>query len=697
MGTLIDRLRGNAATAGFVLLLVAFIGTVLVPSYRLATELAGSTAALRLVSAQGSHAELLLRSIGAVRDRLEAGGYVGQSLEELAARSAAFDAGLERMAQSPLLEPAEVADVRRTWSDYRAGLAGIGEFDGIPYADSDTGTKLNADGRRLLEETREALSLGRVATPRLTQSLSGAGARLEQGAVEGAARLRQLMMAGVAFAVLLVMLVAYFQWLRTREERRARVVREQMSDILATVKDGLFLLDSDLRVGEVRSRALGALLRRDGFDGAGFEDLLRDLVPARTLDTAVKYVKLLWGERANENLIRSINPLAEVEVSFDRGNGMRDTRYLEFEFHRVKGAQGVRQVLVSVNDVTSRVLLSREADEAQVSAHAHTEMLLSMLKLDPGQLGTFLSDCKATLSQVNSILKVPARDARAYRDKVEQMFREMHRLKGEAATVGVATIESRAHDFEDLLSELRQREKLDGNDFLPLVVRLDDMLAHVASIRELLERLGEMRTATQMVPTLAVPAPPQDFTATLVNLADRIATDHGKRVRLVAEGLDRVPGPYRRAVQDVVVQLLRNSLVHGIESPARRREAGKDEIGRIVVQFAAGTDGCQLTVEDDGAGILAEDVRATAVRRGLITDAEAAALDAKSVLGLIFRPGFSTRDGADRDAGRGVGLDIVRRSVHELGGRVGMATTPGRATRFRVMLPAESARQGAVA
>jgi signal transduction histidine kinase len=702
MRKLLDRLRGIAATAGFLLLLVAFIGTVLVPSFRLATELADSTAALRLVSSQASHAELLQRSVGAVRDRLEAGGYVGQSLKEVAARTAAFDAGLERMGQSRMLEPDEVAAVRRTWSEYRAGLTGIAQFDGIPYADSDTGTKLNADGRRLLEDTREALSLGRVATPALTQSLSGAGTRLEQGTLEGAARLRQLMIVGVAFAVLLVMLVAYFQWLRMREERRARAVREQMGDILATVKDGLFLLDSDLRVGEVRSRALGTLLRRDGFDGAYFDDLLRDLVPAKTLDTAVKYVKLLWGERANENLIRSINPLAEVEVSLDRGNGVRDTRYLEFEFHRVKGAQGVRQVLVSVNDVTSRVLLAREAADAQVSANAQTEMLLGILRLDPSQLGSFLSDCKSTLSQVNSILKVPARDTQAYRDKVEQMFREMHKLKGEAATVGVTTVESRVHDFEDLLSGLRQREKLDGNDLLPLVVRLDDLLSHVASIRELLERLGEMRTAaqmcaTQLTPVLQVPDAPQDLGTTLVNLAHRIATDHGKRVRLLAEGLDRVPGPYRRAVQDVVVQLLRNAVVHGIESPALRREAGKDEIGRIVVQFAAGADGCQLTMEDDGAGILADDVRAAAVRRGLITDTEAAALDAKSVLGLIFRPGFSTRDGADRDAGRGVGLDIVRRVVHDLGGRVGMATTPGRATRFRVTLPAESARQGAVA
>jgi len=702
MRKLLDRLRGNAATAGFVLLLVAFIAAVLMPSYRVASELADSTAALRLVSAQGSQAELLLRSIAAVRDRLEAGGYVGQALKEVTTRARDFDAGLERMSQSKALDSAEIEAVRRTWAGYRAGLAGIEGFDGIPYTDSDTGTQLNADGRALLGSAREAFAAGRSATPELTKSLAAAGARLELGAVGGAARLRLLMMAGVGFAVLLVMLVAYFQWLRQREERRARATREQMDDILETVKDGLFLLDPDLRVGDVRSRALGTLLRRDNFDGAYFEELLRDLVTPKTLDTAVKYVKLLWGERANENLIKSINPLAEVEVTFDRGNGVRDTRYLEFEFHRVKGEQGVRQVLVSVNDVTSRVLLARDAAEAQTNAQAHTEMLLGILKLDARQLGTFLSDCKATLSQVNSILKVPARDPSAYREKVEQMFREMHRLKGEAATIGVTTVETRAHEFEDLLSGLRQRERLDGNDFLPLVVRLDDLLAHLASIRELLERLGEMRTAaaacaTQLMPTLAVPEAPPDFSATLVNLAHRIATEQGKKVRLLAEGLDRVPGTYRRAVQDVIVQLLRNAVAHGIEPPSQRRESGKDETGKVIVQFVSEGDAFRLTLEDDGAGIVTQDVRDAAIRRGLISDEDAARFDAKAALALIFRPGFSTREGADRDAGRGVGLDLVRRTVQDLGGRIGVSTTPGRATRFRVMLPAESARQGAVA
>ena len=128
------------------------------------------------------------------------------------------------------------------------------------------------------------------------------------------------------------------------------------------------------------------------------EELLRDTVAEKTLTTATKYVKLLWGERANENLIRSINPLAEVEVHFDRGDGGRDLRYLEFDFHRVKGDEGLRHVLVSVNDVTSRVLLARELKESQANAQVQMDMLLGLLQMDPDQLVSFLDDTARHLS-----------------------------------------------------------------------------------------------------------------------------------------------------------------------------------------------------------------------------------------------------------------------------------------------------------
>jgi two-component system chemotaxis sensor kinase CheA len=708
MRDLLARFKDQAAAAGFLALLVAFIATVLLPGYRLANQLTANTAALKLVSEQRGQPEAIQRSLGAIRDRLGSGTYVGQSLGDLAGQLADFDGALAALQPTTAGQFPELSVAAQQWSRYRTLIDPVAGFSGLPYRDSDTaGTQMNSAGRQLLADTRAALGEGRNAMPQLSAAMTTVGAGLEREVAAGAATLRQLMIAGVVFAGLLLALLGYFQWRKVREERVAREAQEQTRDILATVKDGLFLIDTDFRIGRAHSAALATLFRRDSFEGLAFEDLLYGLVPDATLATATKYVKLLWGERANENLIKSINPLAEVEVTLDHGPAGRDTRYLEFNFHRVKRDGGVRQILVSVNDVTSRVLLARDLKESQASAAAQLDMLLGVMQVDPEQLGAFLSNSQAALQLVNTILRVPARSDGEFRNKIDLMFREMHKVKGEASALGLESVESRAHAFEDLLQGLRERPELSGNEFLPLVVRLDDLLGHLKSLRGLIGKLAGLRdaaliNATQMVPVgVELPSPaaaaPRNLAGTLEALAARVAAERGRKVRLVASGLDQVPGDYLKAVRDVAIQLVRNAVVHGIEDASTRRELGKDETGVLNLAFRQYETTFELQFEDDGAGIVADQVRETAVRRGLIGAEQAQSLDVKQSLGLIFKAGFSTHAGEDRDAGRGVGLDVVRRVVKELGGKVAVATAPGKFTRFRIVLPALAARQDAVA
>jgi signal transduction histidine kinase len=702
------RFKDHAAAVVFLAMLVAFVATVLVPGYRLANELSASTAALKLVSEQRGHPDAMMQSLVAVRDRLGAGSYLGEAIRNLDAQLREYDAALAELQRTVASNSAELGKAASIWSQYRRILEPVVGYSGIPYVDSDAlGTRMNPGGRALLADTRRALDFGRVNTPGLNAAMASIGAGLERDSVTGAATLRRLMIAGVAFAVLLIGLLAYFQWRKTREEDLAREARQQTQEILGTVKEGLFLLDSDLRIGKAYSAALSTLFRRDHFDGLAFEDLLRDLVTDATLATATKYVKLLWGDRANENLIRSINPLAEVEVTIDQGPAGRDTRYLEFDFHRVRRDGNLRQILVSVSDVTSRVLLGRELKDSQDSASTQLDMLLGILQVEPDQLAAFLSNSYAALRMVNTVLKVPAKSDAEFRNKLDVVFREIHKVKGEASALGLGSFESRAHVFEDLLQGLRERPNLSGNDFLPLVVRLDDLFGHLTSIQDLIGRLDGLRCAARLNATPPVPggsglqaaSPPaaSDLAGTLDSLAQRVAAQCGKQVRLVARGLEHVPDEYRKAVREVAIQFVRNSVVHGIEEMPVRRGLGKDETGELRLEFRLQGRACALDFQDDGAGIVAERVREAAVRRGLLAEEQARALDQTATLGLIFKSGFSTRDGADRDSGRGVGLDIVRKTVRDLGGKVAVATTPGRFTRFRVLLPEPAAQENAVA
>ena len=699
------RLRDQAATVGFLVLLVAFIGLVLVPGYRLADQLSADTAALKLASEQRGQPAAIAKSLLAIRERLGSRAFVGQAVKDLGSAVQNFEQSLAQLKPSAAGASVELREIESLWSDYRKALDPVAGFEGLPYRDSDAvGTQLNSRGRQLLKDTRQAIKSSREGTDRLNSALAAIGTSLEQQVVTASATLRKLMITGVVFACLLVTLLAYFQWLKVRHERLAVEAQNQTRDILGTVKDGLFLLDADFRIGKAHSAALSALFRRDDFSGMTLEELLRDTVTEKTLATATKYVKLLWGERANEKLIRSINPLAEVEVHVDRGDGSRDLRYLEFDFHRVKGDHGVRQILVSVNDVTSRVLLARELKESQAKSQVQMDMLLGLLQVDPEHLVSFLDDTSAALAQINSVLKVPARGDGDFRTKIDQLFREMHRIKGDAATLGLASIEARTHAFEDLLQELRNRPQLSGNDFLPLVVSLDEIFGHLQSIRELASRADDLRAnalltaAPRVQPaTTTIDASKHEMTPLLDALAKRIATDAGKKVRLVTTGLNEVPGDIRKSVRDIAVQLVRNAVVHGIEDAATRRGLDKDEVGLLQIQFKSGEQKLELVFQDDGCGIVPERLREAAVRRGDLSAEAAQQLDTKASLALIFKPGFSTHDGSDLDAGRGVGLDFVLKAVQSIGGKISIATTPGKYTRFSILLPVQSGRQGAVA
>ena len=163
----------------------------------------------------------------------------------------------------------------------------------------------------------------------------------------------------------------------------------------------------------------------------------------------------------------------------------------------MKGDGGARQILVSVNDVTSRVLLARELKESQSSNSIQMDMLLGILRVEPRQLVSFLSDSDATLKMVNTVLKVPARDDAGFRQKIEQIFREMQ-SQGRIGRYGARHRREPRHAFEDMLKELRDRPELTGNDFLPLLVRLDDLFAHFKTVRELIDQLDGLRAAAQV-------------------------------------------------------------------------------------------------------------------------------------------------------------------------------------------------------
>jgi two-component system chemotaxis sensor kinase CheA/two-component system sensor histidine kinase and response regulator WspE len=167
-----------------------------------------------------------------------------------------------------------------------------------------------------------------------------------------------------------------------------------------------------------------------------------------------------------------------------------------------------------------------------------------------------------------------------------------------------------------------------------------------------------------------------------------MAREQGKEVECVVKGAETgVDKAILLSLNDPLVHLLRNCVDHGIERPEERVAAGKPRIGKVVLSARTDGDLLAVTVEDDGRGITLQNVRAAALKKGIIGEQQAASLSARAVLDLIFMPGFSTCDQAGETSGRGVGLDVVRKRVTGLGGSVMVDSQPGKGTRFTLRMP----------
>jgi two-component system chemotaxis sensor kinase CheA len=167
-----------------------------------------------------------------------------------------------------------------------------------------------------------------------------------------------------------------------------------------------------------------------------------------------------------------------------------------------------------------------------------------------------------------------------------------------------------------------------------------------------------------------------------------LARDLGKRVRLVIddEGVE-LDKTVIEAIADPMAHLVRNALDHGIETPERRIAAGKPPEGTLKLRAWHAAGQVIVDIVDDGRGIDAEQVKAKAVKMGIISVEEARALSARAARELIFRPGFTTTDTITQVSGRGVGLDIVTANLSAIGGSVRVESEPGHGCAFRIRLP----------
>jgi len=313
------------------------------------------------------------------------------------------------------------------------------------------------------------------------------------------------------------------------------------------------------------------------------------------------------------------------------------------------------------------------------------DLYQSLLLAEPTPLAMFMTQALQTIERIRVALRGPGRDGDALRHKIEHLQAELGMLEQASFDLHLPTVSRRMHSAQAVLREIETSSAVRANDLLPAMVVLEELCSHVtiAAASAAVHVPLAAENGTDWKPDAVAPSAP--LAAVLQRLVDTLAVEQGKHARLVTKGLEDIPQAWVGTLFEVLGQLLRNAIEHGIELPAERVERAKPETSTLLVQFAPpGAQGCELIVEDDGAGLDVDRIAEVAVRQGLLTTEAAHTLDPPRLVSLIFQPGLTT---AHTNRPRGLGMQIVRDRVKGLGGRITVATKRGRFTRYRITLP----------
>jgi two-component system, chemotaxis family, sensor kinase CheA len=238
-------------------------------------------------------------------------------------------------------------------------------------------------------------------------------------------------------------------------------------------------------------------------------------------------------------------------------------------------------------------------------------------------------------------------------------------------------------DLLDRLMNLVGELVLNRNQVLQFTKDVDD--AHLTAT---LQRLDLITTELQGSVMQTRMQPIENAWGKYPRIVRDLARQTGKEIELVTHGREtELDKTLLEAIKDPLTHIVRNAVDHGIEAPDVRESRGKPRVGTLVLRAFHESGQVNIEIADDGAGIDPEKVKAKAVTNGVITADQAARMSRREAIDLIFAAGLSTAESVSNISGRGVGMDVVRTNIEQIGGTVDITSELGSGTTIRVKIP----------
>jgi two-component system chemotaxis sensor kinase CheA len=456
----------------------------------------------------------------------------------------------------------------------------------------------------------------------------------------------------------------------------ARAERDEITVMKDSLKIGLFFMDRDNVIQDHYSRYLEEMLSEKDLFGKSFLNLLSASFSAKELTGIHDYFNMVFQHEYDQDMLDELNPLNEFEYVNANTGGRK---VFQCDFTTIEQARGEAFTLVTMYDVTAETELQRQLAEEEGRRQEEMKNIFELLQVEPQVFNDFLEDAEYEFSKINETLKNETLPADA---ALVEIYQSVHAVKSNAVILGLGTFGEKAHKLETIIKKLREQNEAAFNDILNLNMDIDRLLTELNRFKTIIEKLHSFKSSKndkrQGIRVLV---------ESLTKTVDKVSADMGKKIKFVTDEVDvqaLEKGP-RRIIKETLMQLARNSAVHGIEAPEDRTAKGKNETGVIRLSIKANNGTIHIKLSDDGHGLDYGKIAEKALLLNLIKPEYAN--NKNTLLKVIFSPGFSTAETEGIHAGRGIGLSLVQDRVRLMKGSVKVRSEIGKGTEFNLLFP----------
>ena len=458
--------------------------------------------------------------------------------------------------------------------------------------------------------------------------------------------------------------------------------KKQTDSIMHNVDEGIFLLNKNLEIESEYSDYFGNLFPNHQLPKMNFIDLLENRIPEKDLQAAKDYLEMFFKKGINPDLLTEINPLEGISVSLDSDDKSFSEYFLAFKFSHIFEDDGSIFILGSVKDVTDEHALSKQLEEESRSNARSMENLFHIIHVDPKMMVDFLKDSEEEMEIINSLLKKKNSN---YRDLLVRVYQSIHSMKSNALILGIRKFSASLHSVEEEIKGFLDQEEIVWDNILDLAITLRNIQVEINDIKALINKIIEFRTDFVESKTTINKGIIEKSIERVLQIESKKLN---KKIQLQFNNFNSedIPESYKKVIKDIFIQMTRNSIVHGIETPEERIRKNKKEHGVIMISSDMKEDRIEYRFRDDGRGLDIKKIQARISEQN--PDPAFSNLKPVDIARHIFSPGFTTLNEATQTAGRGIGLSMIKERLEKYKGKIRINSSKDRMCEFSIVLPA---------